>query len=169
MSELLYCKVIGSFKGFVADTTQDEDDLPEFNIPTGTGVIVPNVKIVKYASEDQGKVIFSPSVINVVLDTDGNLSQGGRPYVNLLAPSPGMNPNNFGYTITMNVKFDNSSRVETWGPYFIVPEPGSVKDLFDLVQTSVPPVVPTPTPTPGTGTAVSYVEDPSNPGFFIPA
>ena len=64
MSELLYCKVIGSFKGFVADTTQDEDDLPEFNIPTGTGVIVPNVKIVKYASEDQGKIIFSPSLLS---------------------------------------------------------------------------------------------------------
>lgn len=163
MADLLYCKVVGTFRGFVADS-DDVDDLPEFNIPSGSGVITPNVKMVKLYDEIEPK-IFYPSPTKVDLNAQGKLSQGGRPYVNLLSPTADMVPNNFGYTIVMNLKFDGNSRTETWGPFSFIPTANSTQDLFDMVGGTV-----LPPPSGGsTGGGTTYVEDPNNEGFFIPA
>lgn len=160
MATVAYCKVVGTFKGFVADSA-DPDDLPEFSIPTGTGIIRPNVKMVKL-NDSVEPTIFYPSPIEVTLDANGRLSQGGRPYVNLLAPTADMNPNNFSYNIIMTLKFDNATRLEIWGPYYLTPVAGTTKDLFELISGTAP------APTDSSGGA-TYVEDPNNEGFFITA
>lgn len=161
MAELLHCKVVGSFKGFVADENDDPDDLPQFNVPTGSGVITPNVKMVKY-NDGIEKFMFYPSPYKVILDASGNLSQGGRPYINLLSPTPEMQPNFFQYSIVMTLKFDGNSRTETWGPFYFTPTAGTTQNLFDMISAT-----PAPAPEPTGGT--TYMEDPNNPGYFIEA
>lgn len=158
MADLVYCKVIGTFRGFVADA-DDADDLPDFTIPSGSGVITPNVKMVKL--QDVEPKIFYPSPVNVTLDAEGRLSQGGRPYVNLLSPTADMIPNDFAYQIIMTLKFDNNTRTETWGPYHFTPTAGTTKNLFSMISGAAPPS--------SGGSTTTYIEDPDNPGYFIPA
>lgn len=189
MADYTYTKITGRFGSVIGDTPGDPDDLPDFVPPTsGDGTIRCSTKMVR---NRQTRTILYPAEVKVVLDANGNLSHQGRPYVHLLAPNSSMDPDQFQYTIIMNLKFEGS-RVETWGPYHFSPSEAE-QDLFDMLLAGAAPGN-NPTPKPPTiydlavrnglftGTEAEFValymsgnapseiydlvNDTENPGFF---
>lgn len=134
---LNYCKIVGNFKAFVADSN-DSDDLPDFPAVTGTGEIWPNVEMAKNTEAGHKSTYFNTPT-QVYLDSDGDLSQGGRKYVMVLASSPYITPQGFTYSIRLSVKVPNptggfSDRV--YGPFSFNVVPGGTVDISDVVPVS---------------------------------
>lgn len=137
---LNYCKIVGNFKAFVADFN-DPDDLPDFVAMEGTGEIYPNVDVAKNTAAGQKSTYFS-APIRVTLDGDGDLSQGGRKYVMVLAPSPDITPQGFTYTIRMDLTVPVTKEKKTFGPYSFNVTPGGEINLADIVPVAASAGVP---------------------------
>lgn len=132
--DLNYCKIIGNFKAFIADGV-DDDDLPDFVTMSGTGTLWPNVGLVKN-TEIGFKSTYFNSPIAVTVDADGDLSQGGRKYVMVLANSGSLNPGNFNYSITLSLAAQGDATFRTYGPYAFDVTPGGTIDLTDMLPVS---------------------------------
>lgn len=130
-SNLKYCKVYGNFKAFVADSS-DGDDLPDFVPMTGTGEIYANVTQAKDMTPGQKSTYFNGS-IPVTVDADGDLSQGGRKYVMLLAPSNNINPVGFNYTIKLTLSAAGVSGTRSFGPFVLPVTADGEVDVSDFV------------------------------------
>lgn len=130
-----YCKIVGNFKAFVADN-QDSDDLPDFVPMSGTGWIWPNVTLAKNSQVGYKSTYFN-SRIPVTVDLDGDLAQGGRKYVMVLAESPTVNPSNFNYSIELDLAAYGESNFRKYGPYAFDVTPGGEVDIADVIPVSV--------------------------------
>lgn len=128
---LNYCKITGNFKAFIADN-QDEDDLPDFVPMSGTGSIWPNVSMAKNTRVGYKSTYFN-SPISVTVDLDGDLSQGGRKYIMVLANSADLNPGTFNYSITLNLAALGESNFRTYGPFAFDIVPGGEIDITDVI------------------------------------
>lgn len=128
---LNFCKVYGNFKAFVADGG-DGDDLPDFVPMTGSGEIYANVERAKNTAVGQKSTYFNAS-IPVTVDVDGDLSQNGRKYIMVLAPSPDINPVSFNYTIKLTLLVPGSSTPRIYGPYAFNVVPGGEVDITDIL------------------------------------
>lgn len=147
---LQYCKIVGNFKAFVADGV-DDDDLPDFVPMTGSGSIWPNVTITKNTSPGFKSTYFN-SPISVEIDQDGDLSQGGRKYVMVLADSSQLNPNDFNYSILLNLSAQGEPTYRQYGPFSFDIIPGGQVDLTDVLPVDVnkgTPIIQGPTGNPG--------------------
>lgn len=132
---LNYCKITGNFKAFIADN-QDEDDLPDFVPMTGTGFVWPNITTAKNVQTGYKSSYFN-SRISVYLDEDGDLSQGGRKYVKVLASSPGVvNPEDFNYSIQLTLTAQGETESRVYGPYAFPIVPGGEVDIADVIPVS---------------------------------
>ncbi|QFG12283.1 Hypothetical Protein OBI_RACECAR_188 [Arthrobacter phage Racecar] len=131
---LQYCKVVGNFKAFIADN-QDDDDLPDFVPMSGTGQIWPNVTMTKNTQVGYKSTYFN-SPISIIVDEDGDLSQGGRKYINVLAESANLNPATFNYTILLNMYAQGESISRTYGPFAFDIVPGGEVDITDVIPVS---------------------------------
>lgn len=145
---LLFCKVTGRFRAVRVDGT-DPDDLPEFVSKAGTARIVCNAQRLDYGTET-----WFPDPVECVIE-DGQLAQGGRAWVKLLAPSEGLNPPDFNYQIT--VTFDTGQVV---GPYSFDVVPGGEIDLTAALPVAVNGGVPITRGLPGPQGAASTVPGP---------
>jgi hypothetical protein len=130
-----YCKIVGNFKAFVADN-QDSDDLPDFVPMSGTGYIWPNVTLAKNSQVGYKSTYFN-SRIPVSVDLDGDLAQGGRKYVMVLAESPVINPSNFNYSIELDLAAYGESNFRKYGPFAFDVVAGGVVDIADVIPVSV--------------------------------
>jgi hypothetical protein len=132
---LNYCKITGNFKAFIADNN-DEDDLPDFVPMVGTGFIWPNITAAKNMQVGYKSSYFN-SRISVYVDSDGDLSQGGRKYVKVLASSPGIvNPENFNYSIQLDLTAYGESENRVYGPFSFDIIPGGEVDMADVIPVS---------------------------------
>lgn len=138
--DLNYCKIFGNFKAFVADFG-DADTLPDFIPMAGTGQIWANVDIAKNTAIGHQSTYFN-APIAVSLDSDGDLSQGGRKYVMVLAGSDDINPKNFSYTIKLDLIIPGIAGTKTFGPYSFNVTPGAEIDLADIVPVAASAGVP---------------------------
>lgn len=138
---LTYCKIIGNFKAFIADNA-DSDDLPDFVPMSGTGQIWPNVAMAKNTQVGFKSTYFN-SPISVTVDLDGDLSQGGRKYVMVLAESAVLNPSSFNYSIVLNLAAEGESTFRQYGPFAFDVTPNGEIDLTDALP--VPAFAGTPT------------------------
>lgn len=147
---LTYCKITGNFKAFIADNA-DSDDLPDFVPMSGTGLIWPNVTTAKNTQVGYKSTYFN-SPVPVTVDLDGDLSQGGRKYVMVLAPSVILNPSNFNYSIKLSLAAQGESSFRDYGPYAFDLVPGGEIDITDVIPVSAyggNPIVQGPQGTPG--------------------
>lgn len=131
---LNYCKIVGNFKAFIADNA-DSDDLPDFVPMSGTGQIWPNVEMAKNTQVGYKSTYFN-SPINVTVDLDGDLSQGGRKYIMVLAESEVINPSTFNYSIILNLAALGESGFRQYGPFAFDIVPGGEVDLTDVIPVS---------------------------------
>lgn len=131
---LLYCKVTGNFKAFIADNA-DSDDLPDFVPMSGSGLIWPNVEKTKNTQVGYKSTYFN-SPIPVTVDLDGDLSQGGRKYVMVLAPSEILNPPNFNYSIKLSLAAQGETNYRDYGPFSFDIVPGGAVDITDVIPVS---------------------------------
>lgn len=131
---LNYCKIVGNFKAFIADNA-DSDDLPDFVPMAGTGQIWPNVEKAKNTQVGYKSTYFN-SPIPVTVDLDGDLAQGGRKYVMVLAESPTINPSTFNYSIILNIAAQGESSFRQYGPFAFDIVPGGEVDLTDVIPVS---------------------------------
>lgn len=131
---LNYCKIVGNFKAFIADN-QDADDLPDFVPMSGSGQIWPNVAMAKNTQVGYKSTYFN-SPITVTVDLDGDLSQGGRKYVMVLAESANLNPGSFNYSITLNLAAFGESNFRQYGPFAFPITPGGEVDITDVIPVS---------------------------------
>lgn len=131
---LQYCKIYGNFKAFVADAG-DDDDLPDFVPMTGYGEIYPNVEIARNTNMGFKSTYFN-SPVSVIVDADGDLSQGGRKYVMVLASSPDINPTGFNYTIRLTLTAVGETKERSYGPFAFDVIPGGEVDLTDVLPVS---------------------------------
>lgn len=153
---LNYCTIVGNFKAFVADN-QDEDDLPDFIPMSGTGSIWPNITTAKNTQVGYKSTYFNDP-IPVIVDDDGDLGQGGRKYVKVLAQSDVINPNNFNYSISLNLYAQGSLSGRQYGPYAFDVVPGGTIDITDVIPVSAyggNPIVQGPQGEPGDLVGVS--------------
>ncbi len=131
---LNYCKIVGNFKAFIADNA-DSDDLPDFVPMSGTGQIWPNVVMAKNTQIGYKSTYFN-SPINVTVDLDGDLAQGGRKYIMVLAESEVINPSTFNYSIILNLAALGESGFRQYGPFAFDIVPGGEVDLTDVIPVS---------------------------------
>lgn len=131
---LNYCKIVGNFKAFIADNA-DADDLPDFVPMSGTGQIWPNVERAKNTQVGYKSTYFN-SAIPITVDLDGDLSQGGRKYVMVLAESESINPGNFNYSIMLNLAAEGESNFRQYGPFAFDVVPNEEIDLTDVIPVS---------------------------------
>lgn len=131
---LYYCKIVGNFKAFIADN-QDEDDLPDFVPMSGTGQIWPNVATAKNTQVGYKSTYFN-SPISVTVDLEGDLSQGGRKYIMVLAESANLNPSKFNYSIVLNLSAQGESSTRQYGPFSFDVAPGGEIDITDVIPVS---------------------------------
>lgn len=134
-NELLYCKVTGVFKAFVADGA-DGDDLPDFTPMIGSGVIKAHADRV-YNTTPGATRIYFPNAINIDIDENGQLSQGGRPYVMLLCPSAHSNPPEWTYEITLTLQVGTSGAKVKYGPFTFPVTPGGEVDLANVLPVGI--------------------------------
>lgn len=147
---LNYCKITGNFKAFIADN-QDSDDLPDFVPMSGSGQIWPNITTTKNTQVGYKSTYFN-SPISVTVDLDGDLSQGGRKYVMVLAESSNLNPSKFNYSITLNLAAKGESNFRQYGPFAFDITPGGEIDITDVIPVSAyggSPIVQGPQGEPG--------------------
>lgn len=133
---LNYCKVFGNFKAFVADIAEDSDDLPDFKAMSGSGEIFANIDRAKNMAAGYKSTYFNMS-IPVTVDEDGDLSQSGRKYVMVLAPSPDISPQGFNYTIKLSLGIPGTTETRTFGPYAFSVISGGEVDLVDVLPVTV--------------------------------
>lgn len=131
---LNYCKITGNFKAFIADN-QDSDDLPDFVPMSGTGQIWPNVTMTKNTQVNYKSTYFN-SPISIIVDEDGDLSQGGRKYVMVLAQSDNLNPSQFNYSIMLNLYAQGEGSSRQYGPFAFDVVPGGEVDITDVIPVS---------------------------------
>lgn len=131
---LNYCKVVGNFKAFIADN-QDDDDLPDFVPMSGTGQIWPNIAMTKNTQVGYKSTYFN-SPISITVDLEGDLSQGGRKYVMVLADSEILNPSTFNYSIMLNLSAQGESAIRQYGPFAFDVVPGGEVDITDVIPVS---------------------------------
>jgi hypothetical protein len=131
---LNYCKIVGNFKAFIADNV-DSDDLPDFVPMSGTGLIWPNITLTKN-TQVGAKATYFNSPVPVTVDLDGDLSQGGRKYIMVLAPSEILNPSNFNYSIRLSLAAQGESSFREYGPYAFDLIPGGEVDITDVIPVS---------------------------------
>lgn len=131
---LNYCKIVGNFKAFIADNA-DSDDLPDFVPMSGTGLIWPNVVTAKNTQVGYKSTYFN-SPVPVTIDLDGDLSQGGRKYVQVLAPSEILNPSTFNYSIKLSLAALGESNFRDYGPFSFDIVPGGEIDITDVIPVS---------------------------------
>jgi hypothetical protein len=131
---LNYCKIVGNFKAFIADNA-DSDDLPDFVPMSGIGQIWPNVEKAKNTQVGYKSTYFN-SPIPVTVDLDGDLAQGGRKYVMVLAESEVLNPSTFNYSIVLNLAAQGESNFRQYGPFAFDVVPGGEVDLTDVIPVS---------------------------------
>ena len=131
---LQYCKITGNFKAFIADN-QDSDDLPDFVPMSGTGSIWPNTTLTKNTQVGYKSTYFN-SPISIIVDEEGDLSQGGRKYVMVLAESPNLNPATFNYSIMLNLYAQGEVGSRQYGPYAFDITPGGEVDITDVIPVS---------------------------------
>jgi len=147
---LNYCKITGNFKAFIADN-QDTDDLPDFVPMSGTGQIWPNVTTSKNTQVGYKSTYFN-SPISVTVDLDGDLAQGGRKYVMVLANSAVLNPSTFNYSIMLNLSALGESTFRQYGPFSFDVVAGGAVDITDVIPVSAyggSPIVQGPQGAPG--------------------
>lgn len=147
---LNYCKIVGNFKAFIADNA-DSDDLPDFVPMSGTGLIWPNVVTAKNTQVGHKSTYFN-SPVPVIVDLDGDLSQGGRKYIQVLAPSGVLNPSTFNYSIKLSLAALGESNYRDYGPFSFDIVPGGEIDITDVIPVSAyggSPVVQGPQGDPG--------------------
>lgn len=135
-----YCKIVGNFKAFIADN-QDADDLPDFVPMVGTGHIWPNVTTAKNSQVGYKSTYFN-SKVPVTVDLDGDLAQGGRKYVMVLAESPTINPLGFNYSIQLSLAAQGETTFRQYGPFAFNVTPGGEVDLADVIPVSTSGGVP---------------------------
>lgn len=128
---LNYCKIVGNFKAFIADNA-DSDDLPDFVPMSGTGLIWPNVTTAKNTQVGYKSTYFN-SPVPVTVDLQGDLSQGGRKHVMVLAPSAVLNPSTFNYSIKLSLAAQGESNFREYGPYAFDLIPGGEVDITDVI------------------------------------
>jgi hypothetical protein len=163
---LTYCKIIGNFKAFIADNA-DSDDLPDFVPMSGTGQIWPNVTMAKNTQVGYKSTYFN-SPISVMVDLEGDLTQGDRKYVMVLSESPTLNPSSFNYSILLNLAAQGESNFRQYGPYSFDVIPDGVVDLTDAIP--VPAFAGTPTvqgPTGPPGDLVMVTSGPAWTGAMV--
>lgn len=131
---LNYCKITGNFKAFIADN-QDADDLPDFVPMSGTGQIWPNVTTTKNTAVGYKSTYFN-SPISIIVDADGDLSQGGRKYVMVLAESETLNPATFNYSIMLDLYAQGEGGSRVYGPFAFDIVPGGEVDITDVLPVS---------------------------------
>lgn len=131
---LQYCKVTGNFKAFIADN-QDDDDLPDFVPMSGTGQIWPNITMTKNTQVGYKSTYFN-SPISLIVDEEGDLSQGGRKYVKVLANSENLNPATFNYSIVLNLFAQGEVSSRQYGPFAFDIIPGGEVDITDVIPVS---------------------------------
>lgn len=131
---LNYCKIVGNFKAFIADNA-DSDDLPDFVPMSGTGQIWPNIEKAKNTQVGYKSTYFN-SPIPITVDLDGDLSQGNRKYVMVLAESEVLNPSTFNYSIVLNLSAQGESSFRQYGPFAFDVTPGGQVDLTDVIPVS---------------------------------
>jgi hypothetical protein len=147
---LQYCKITGNFKAFIADN-DDSDDLPDFVPMSGTGQIWPNVTLTKNTATGFKSTYFN-SPISIIVDADGDLSQGDRKYVMVLAPSEILNPTNFNYSIMLNLYALGEGTSRSYGPFAFDIIPGGEVDITDVIPVTASggtPIVQGPRGEPG--------------------
>jgi hypothetical protein len=132
--DLNYCTLVGNFKAFIADN-QDDDDLPDFVPMSGTGQVWPNIVIAKNTQVGYKSTYFN-SPISVTVDGDGDLSQGNRKYVKVLAQSDQINPNNFNYSISLQLYAAGEVSSRQYGPFAFDVVPGGTIDIADVIPVS---------------------------------
>jgi hypothetical protein len=131
---LNYCTIIGNFKAFVADNT-DDDDLPDFVPMTGSGSVWPNITTVSNTQVGYKSTYFN-SAIPVIVDIDGDLSRNGVKYVKVLTDSDNLNSTDFNYSIILNLAAQGESNFRQYGPFTFPVTPGGTVDLADFVPVS---------------------------------
>lgn len=132
---LSYCKIIGNFKAFVADSSGelgDLDDLPDFLPMSGSGTITPNVSIAKNTDVNNKSTLFGEA-IPVTVDIDGDLSQGENKYVMVLTPSDPIIPADFTYSVELSLTIQDRTDIRFYGPYSFLVIPGGTVDLTDII------------------------------------
>lgn len=147
---LKYCKIVGNFKAFIADNA-DSDDLPDFVPMSGMGQIWPNVTTAKNTQVGYKSIYFN-SALPITVDLDGDLSQGGRKYVMVLAESPTINPSNFTYSIKLDLAALGESNFRSYGPFTFNVVPDGEVDIADIIPVTVSngtPIVQGPQGEPG--------------------
>lgn len=145
-----YCKITGNFKAFIADNA-DSDDLPDFVPMSGVGQIWPNVTTAKNTQVGYKSTYFN-SAIPVTVDLDGDLAQGGRKYVMVLAESPTINPSNFNYSIKLSLAALGETNFREYGPFAFNVIPNGEVDITDVVPVAISngvPIVQGPQGAPG--------------------
>jgi hypothetical protein len=154
---LQYCKITGNFKAFIADN-QDSDDLPDFVPMSGTGQIWPNVTMTKNTQTGYKSTYFN-SPISITVDEEGDLSQGGRKYVMVLAESENLNPATFNYSIMLNLYAQGEVGSRQYGPFAFDIIPGGEIDITDVIPVSAyggNPIVQGPQGDPGDLVATTF-------------
>jgi hypothetical protein len=131
---LTYCKITGNFSAFIADNS-DSDDLPDFVPMSGTGQIWPNVTIAKNTQVGFKSTYFN-SPVSISVDENGDLSQGGRKYVMVMAQSASLNPSTFNYSILLNLSAFGETSVRQYGPFSFDVIPGGEIDITDAIPVS---------------------------------
>ncbi|QPX62637.1 hypothetical protein SEA_WOLLYPOG_88 [Arthrobacter phage Wollypog] len=130
---LNYVKVVGLYQMFTADSASDLDDLPDFVNLEGDGIIKPNILEAKNLNAGLTSVYLPEDIIIDVVD--GQLSRNGDPWVNVLAPSEGVSPTWFNYTIELYLRPVGSAEDVTYlkyGPYNFDPVPDPVTGVVDM-------------------------------------
>lgn len=126
-----YCKIIGKFQVLVGDSG-DVDDLPDFAPVAGSGLITPKVSETAIVEDGYSSHVYMEP-ISVLLDEDGDLSQGGNKYVMLVVPESPVFRDNFSYYLTLYLTApDTAMKPVTYGPVLLPITAGGVIDLADL-------------------------------------
>lgn len=138
---LSYVKVVGTYQAFVGDSI-DPDDLPDFVDYEGTGIITPNLIDAKNLNPGL-TATYLPEPI-VVTITAGVVTRSGNPYVMLLAPSAGVTPLFWNYSIKLSLRLAGSAPDTpyiAYGPFNFDPVPDPITGVVDLATAT--PVVST--------------------------
>ncbi len=133
-----FAKVVAHYYMVIGDTTDDPDDLPDFVNMEGTGTLKIDALDVRNTNPG-GTAFFLPRDIEVTVE-NGDLSQGGNPYVMVLrSGSAGVTPEDFTYTLSLSLRpVGSMCSYVSYGPYTFIPEPDPGTGVVDLaVATAV--------------------------------
>lgn len=119
---LEYSTVTGLYRTMVADTPDDDNDLPNLEPLVGTIEFIPQVD---YVIQDNGDFLY-PAPSMAVLNDEGRVSYNGSEGIALLSPkSAGINPSNWSYIVRMRLTTKAGIPVRI-NDFRFSPAPGSV-------------------------------------------